>query len=263
MKYAILADIHANLGALKAVLEDAESEKCDAAVCVGDVVGYGNAPKECVQIIRKLEIPTVRGNHDELSSNETSLSGFNPHAAAAVEWTRDQLSEDDRKWLGALKLVEKVNGFTIVHASLDHPDKWPYVFDRLAAANSMCHQTTPVCFVGHTHVPLAFIRDNAVRGGQYKKLRIEKGKKYLINVGSVGQPRDGDPKSSYAIYDTDKAVVELRRVDFDKTNISWRGKNRPPDDGGSQVPSRLIPRPRPPMAAAQQPFPVEPPEEEL
>ncbi len=216
MKIAILGDIHANLEALGTVLEDCKKENVTDYVCVGDVVGYGPNPHECLAVVRdELKAPTVKGNHDELCSNEGNLSGFNPHAAAAVEWTRKQLTDDDKKWLATLPYTRIVESFTVVHATLDTPSRWGYVFDRLAAATSMSYQTTSICFCGHTHVPLAFIRDNAVRGGQYTKLRIEAGKKYFINVGSVGQPRDGNPKSAYVIYDMDENVVILKRLDYD------------------------------------------------
>ena len=216
MKIAILGDIHANLEALTEVLKDCETEKVTDYVSVGDIVGYGPNPKECLDIVRdKLKAPTVRGNHDELCSNQGSLAGFNPNAAAAVEWTRQQLTLDDRNWLGRLPYLKHVESFTMVHATLDSPQRWGYVFDRLAASTSISYQTTPICFAGHTHVPLAFIRDTAVRGGQYTRLHIEAGRKYFINAGSVGQPRDGNPKAAYVIYDMIENVITLKRVDYD------------------------------------------------
>ncbi len=185
MKYAIIADIHANLEALQVVLEDTKKQNCTHYACLGDVVGYNANPKECLDIIRDTGMPCVKGNHDEYCSSETNLDGFNPHAAE------------------------------VVHATLDGPQRWGYVFDRLAAAASFTYQNTAVCFFGHTHVPMAFIRDSVVRGGTYSKFKIEPGRKYFINVGSVGQPRDGNPKAAYAIYDMDEGSVELRRLDYD------------------------------------------------
>ena len=215
MKYAIIADIHANLEALRVVLEDAKKQNCTHYVCLGDVVGYNANPKECLDIIRDTGMPSVKGNHDEYCSSETNLEGFNPHAAEAIQWTRQQLTEEDRQWLKELKYIRLVASFQIVHATLDGPQRWGYVFDRLAAAASFTYQNTAVCFFGHTHVPVAFIRDSVVRGGTYSKFKIEPGRKYFVNVGSVGQPRDGNPKAAYAIYDMDEGSVELRRLDYD------------------------------------------------
>ncbi len=215
MKYAILGDIHANLEALKVVLEDAKAQGCTHYACVGDVVGYNANPKECLDIVRQMAMPCVKGNHDEYCSAESGLEGFNPHAATAVEWTRKQLTDDDRRWLRELKYMRLVANFSIVHATLDGPQRWGYVADKLAAAASFTYQNTAVCFFGHTHLPLAFIRDNVVRGGTYSKFRIEPGRKFFINCGSVGQPRDGNPKSAYVVYDMDEGSVELRRLDYD------------------------------------------------
>lgn len=215
MRYAIIADIHGNLEALQAVLEDSRKGACSHYACLGDVVGYNANPKECLDIIRGMGMPCVKGNHDEYCSIESNLEGFNPHAAEAVNWTRQQLTDEDRQWLRDLKYLRLVANFSIVHATLDGPQRWGYVFDRLAAAASFTYQNTGVCFFGHTHVPVAFIRDSVVRGGTYSKFKTETGRKYFINVGSVGQPRDGVRKASYAIYDLEEGLIELRRIDYD------------------------------------------------
>ena len=215
MRYAIIADIHANLEALQVVLEDTKEQKCSHYACVGDVVGYNANPKECLDIIRNMGMPCVKGNHDEYCSSEDPLEGFNPHAAEAVSWTRRQLNEEDRQWLRDFKYLRMVASFSMVHATLDGPQRWGYVFDKLAAAASFTYQNTAVCFFGHTHVPVAFVRDTMVRGGTYSKFKVEPGKKYFVNVGAVGQPRDGNPKAGYVIYDLDDGTIELRRLDYD------------------------------------------------
>jgi predicted phosphodiesterase len=215
MKYAIIADIHANLEALQVVLQDIQDQKCTHTVCLGDVVGYNANPKECLDIVRSMNIPCVKGNHDEYCSVDENLEGFNPHAAEAVQWTRQQLSEEDRKWLRDLKYLRLVASFTMVHATLDVPQRWAYVFNKLDAAASFTYQNTSVCFFGHTHVPMAFVRDSVVRGGTYSKFKVEPGKKYFVNVGSVGQSRDGVAKATYAIYDMAEGTIELRRLDYD------------------------------------------------
>jgi predicted phosphodiesterase len=215
MKYAVIADIHGNLEALEVVLADSREQKCTHYCCVGDIVGYGANPKECLDIVRAMNMPCVKGNHDEYCSSEEDLEGFNPHAAEAVIWTRKQLTDDDRKWLRELKYVRLVASFSMVHATLDQPERWGYVFDKLMAAASFTYQNTSVCFFGHTHVPVAFIRDSVVRGGTYSKFKVEAGRKYFVNVGSVGQPRDNNPKAAYVIYDLAEGSIELRRLDYD------------------------------------------------
>lgn len=215
MRYAILADIHANLEALQTVLEDTKQQGCTHYVCLGDVVGYGANPKECLDIIKGMNMPVVKGNHDEYISVDDDPEGFNDAAAEAVTWTRAQLTADDRKWLRELKYFRLVANFSIVHATLDAPQRWGYVFEKLEAAASFTYQNTPVCFFGHTHVPVAFVRDTTVRGGTYSKFRVEPGKKYFVNVGSIGQPRDGNPKAAYVIYDMAQQSIELRRLDYD------------------------------------------------
>lgn len=215
MRYAILADIHANFEALQTVLEDTRQQNCTHYVCLGDVVGYGANPKECLDTIRSMNMPVVKGNHDEYISVDDDPEGFNDAAAEAVTWTRAQLTPDDRKWLRELKYFRLVANFSIVHATLDAPQRWGYVFEKLEAAASFTYQNTQVCFFGHTHVPVAFVRDTTVRGGTYSKFRVEPGKKYFVNVGSIGQPRDGNPKAAYVIYDMAQQTVELRRLDYD------------------------------------------------
>jgi predicted phosphodiesterase len=215
MKYAIIADIHGNWEALQVVLEDIRAQNVTHTVCLGDVVGYNANPKECLQVIRDMNIPVVKGNHDEYCSTDNALDGFNPHAAEAVHWTRDQLTADDKQWLRDLKYSRMAANFTMVHATLDAPDRWGYVFDKLAAAASFPYQNTQMCFFGHTHVPVAFMRDTVVRGGTYSKFKVDSSKKYFINVGAVGQPRDNNPKSAYVIYDMDAQTIELRRLDYD------------------------------------------------
>jgi predicted phosphodiesterase len=215
MKYAIIADIHGNLDAFQVVLEDIRAQNATHIVCLGDVVGYNAQPKECLQIIREMNIPCVKGNHDEYCSSEDHLEGFNPHAAEAVHWTREQLSAEEKQWLRDLKYSRMAANFTMVHATLDAPERWQYVFDKLAAAASFPYQQTHMCFFGHTHVPVAFMRDTVVRGGTYSKFKVDPAKKYFINVGAVGQPRDNNPKAAYVIYDMDAQTIELRRLDYD------------------------------------------------
>ncbi len=215
MKFAIIADIHANLEALQAVLEDAKEQRCTHHAFLGDFVGYCADPKACVDMVRAMNAPCVKGNHDEYCATNQLPDGFNVNAAKAVELSRKQLTADDRQWLQKLPYVRKVEDFIIVHASLDQPERWQYVFDKLAAAASFPYQNTQMCFFGHTHVPVAFMRDTVVRGGTYTKFKVEPGKKYFVNPGAVGRPRDNNPKAAYVVYDIDEGTVELRRSAYD------------------------------------------------
>jgi predicted phosphodiesterase len=215
MRFAIFSDIHANLEALEAVLADAHQRKCTHFVCLGDVVGYNANPHECVERIRELGCPTVKGNHDEQASLPESSGDFNELAERAIEWTRNHLTDEDKQWLRNLPFQKQVHDFTIVHATLDTPAQWGYVFNNLDAAASFTYQHTTVCFCGHTHVPMVFIRDEGVRRERIEHLRIEPAKKYLINVGSVGQARDGNWRAAYCIYDIETNLVQQLRIKYD------------------------------------------------
>lgn len=215
MRFAIISDLHANLEATEAVMHDARANNCTDFICLGDIVGYNANPHECVEIVRALACPTVKGNHDEQASLTRSSRDFNELAEHAISWTRAHLTEDDKHWLSELRLTQQVCDFTIVHATLDTPAEWGYVFNNLDAMASFTYQHTTVCFFGHTHVASAFVRDDRITRLKSEQLTIAPGKKYFINTGSVGQPRDGDPRAAYCIYDTEKAVVEQRRLKYD------------------------------------------------
>lgn len=215
MRYAIFSDLHANLEATEAVLQDARERECTHFVCLGDVVGYNANPHECVQIVREMDCPVVQGNHDEQASLAASSRGFNELAERAIDWTRAHLTEADKEWLRDLRMSRQIRDFTIVHATLDTPKQWGYVFNNLDAAASFTYQHTTVCFFGHTHVPGAFVRDETVKRIRVDHMQIESGKKYFINAGSVGQPRDGDWRAAYCIYDLERNIVEERRLKYD------------------------------------------------
>lgn len=214
-KYAIFGDVHANLEALQAVLADAERQGVTQYACTGDIVGYNANPVECLEIIRGLKCAIVRGNHDHYCSYDEELNGFHPLAADAVDWTRKQLAEEHRQFMRNLPLISKQNSFWLVHGTLDMPDHWGYVFEALEAEANFTYQFTPLCFFGHTHVPLAFEKTDFVKGGLYTTIKVQLGHKYFINVGSVGQPRDGDNRAAYVVYDLTSNQIELRRVEYD------------------------------------------------
>ncbi|MEI6535635.1 MAG: metallophosphoesterase family protein, partial [Verrucomicrobiaceae bacterium] len=153
VRYAIFGDIHANLEALTTVMGDAQAMQCTHYVCLGDIVGYNADPGPCLDHVRAMNCPVVKGNHDEEATQERSLDELNPIAERALLWTRQQLSEDQKHWLRELKLVRQVRDFTIVHATLDSPGSWAYVSNRFDAMASFSYQFTQLCFYGHTHVP--------------------------------------------------------------------------------------------------------------
>jgi len=215
-KFAILGDIHANLEALKVVLDDADRQGVSQFVCTGDVVGYNADPKACLKLIRSLGCQVVQGNHDYYTGCNESMELFTPMAQKSIYWTRKQLSLLDRKYLRTLPLIADVENFTVVHSSLSTPQRWNYIFKRTAAAAHFLNQFTNVCFFGHTHVPLAFVKADAeIEKGFYDTLTIREDFQYLINVGSVGQPRDRNPKAAYVIYDLEERTVTMRRVEYD------------------------------------------------
>ncbi|MBQ4481374.1 MAG: metallophosphoesterase family protein [Victivallales bacterium] len=223
MKIAVLADIHSNLEALHAVLSHARAQGITKFVCLGDVVGYNANPHECMEEVRSLDLlGIVMGNHDAVACGQQSLYGFNPYAAQAAEWTRNQLSDEEQTWLAGLPYKQDIlidspmTRFSIVHASLNRPDSWEYVFDTHEADVSMQFQWMPLCFIGHTHSPLAFERSLIETiGGAYDVVRLNPDHKYLVNCGSVGQPRDRDPRAAYVTYDLDKGAIQLHRVTYD------------------------------------------------
>lgn len=223
MKIGIIGDIHGNLEALQAVLAHAKEQGVDRFVCTGDVVGYNANPHECVEIIRNLNcLSIVQGNHDYFVANDQSMDGFNASAVQAIEWTREHLTAEDRRWLRDLPLTGDVilpdppAHFSVVHGSLDRPQEWNYVANEYSASNSMNFQWTQLCFIGHTHVPVTFVQSfTQVEPDFSENIIIEGGRKYLVNAGSVGQPRDFNPLASYGIFEVGIGLIRIMRVDYD------------------------------------------------
>jgi predicted phosphodiesterase len=217
MRYGIFSDIHSNLEALEAVLKAYEHASIDKYLCAGDIVGYATNPKECLEKIKLLSTAGVAGNHDWASVGLFSLDYLNPWASAAVVWTRDKLDDQERRFLGSLKLTFINEDLTLVHGTLDDPASFFYLRDIQSAKATFDSLNNPICFVGHTHIPGIFIQDQDKSLGYFsgQPLKLEKNKRYIVNVGSVGQPRDGNPAASYCIYDTDKKTVWIKRLDYD------------------------------------------------
>lgn len=216
MRVALFSDVHSNCLALNAVLKDISLRKVDQCICLGDIVGYAAQPAECVKIVRDLKADVIMGNHDLYATNDDSLSWFNPIALAGLEYSRNVLSKSDKNWLASQPLVRCYTNFTIVHATLDQPDEWDYVINSNMAAHHFEQQDQFLCFIGHTHQAKIFQQHNE-KVKQIKcsaRVKLNEKYKYLINVGSVGQPRDNNPDSCYVVYDTEKNVVEFYRVEY-------------------------------------------------
>jgi diadenosine tetraphosphatase ApaH/serine/threonine PP2A family protein phosphatase len=219
MKYGILGDIHGNLSALRAVLAALEKERVDLYLSVGDVVGYGAAPRECIEVLREIGATVVKGNHDAACVGELDVMYFNNYARAAVQWTQKVLSKKDSKWLADLELIANLEHACVAHGTYYRPELFDYVQSTTDADPSLDALRLPVCFVGHTHYPVTLLRlrDDPVRTAytEDKEVDLSESHRALINVGSVGQPRDEDPRAAYAVYDSDRERVWIKRVEYD------------------------------------------------
>jgi diadenosine tetraphosphatase ApaH/serine/threonine PP2A family protein phosphatase len=213
-RWAIFSDVHANLEALQAVLADMEG--VERRFCLGDTVGYAANPSKCLEEVRRLNCPVLMGNHDEAVASHSSLQGMNAAAQAGIEFSRRKLTAGQREWLANLPLVFTEADCQFVHGSLSEP--WDYILDPEDAWAHFSRQTAPLCFCGHSHRPMAWHLDDAghlsfkIGAG---RIQLPQGGKALVNVGSVGQPRDRNPHACYVIYEPQTRQVEFRRVPYD------------------------------------------------
>lgn len=215
MKYGILGDIHANLEALEAVLAAMEKHKPDKLMCVGDVVGYGADPSACIAKIREIGATTVAGNHDFATIDKINVDFFNSYAREAALWTRRMLTKEEKGWLASLPLVELIDDCTLVHATLHSPELFEYIQTSYDAHLSFEQMTTHICFLGHSHVPVTFIQKRSVSFTMEPKINVDPNAKTIVNVGSVGQPRDENPDAAFAIYDEATHQMEIFRIPYD------------------------------------------------
>ncbi|MFC2011002.1 metallophosphoesterase family protein [Chloroflexota bacterium] len=219
MRYAIIADIHANLAAFTAVLDDIQRRGgVEKMWCLGDIVGYGPDPHECLELLLQTNHICIAGNHDWSAIGKIDTTKFNPDVAIACRWTAQQLSSTDIEYLKNLPLIMEEGDFTLAHGSPKEPI-WEYLISTGAAKENFTYFKTQFCVVGHTHVPLVFSysESSACSSNQFlTNIGLALGKnRLIINPGSVGQPRDGDPQASYAIYDSEIRLVRLYRVPYD------------------------------------------------
>lgn len=216
MKYGIISDIHSNLEALEAVLEALAERGVERYVCCGDIVGYGADPVACLERVRALGCPVVMGNHDAAVAGRTGTEDFNQNARRAVEWTRERLPQEWLDYLASLPLTAEVGPFHVVHATLNCPGEWRYLMTTYEAKINLDIMTLPLCVFGHSHVPILFRRaEGQISFGSEVEFTLEEGVQYLVNVGSVGQPRDGDPRAAAAVFDEESGRFELLRVPYD------------------------------------------------
>ena len=217
MKYLILADIHSNLEAFEAVLFDAEGHGgFDRVWCLGDVVGYGPNPSECIGLLRSYDHICVCGNHDLAAIGKIDIADFNEDAALANEWTSVQLSDEDREYLASLQESHLEDNFTLVHGS-PSATVWEYITSSFSAMKNFKHYYTQFCLVGHSHVPLYFEHDELLVNEGYMghgdKLKLGE-TRLIINPGGVGQPRDRDPRASYAVFNSDEMTIVNYRCSY-------------------------------------------------
>ena len=212
---AIFSDIHGNAHALRAVLKDMADHGINERVCLGDVVGYGGSPGDCIDLLMEHGIPCVQGNHDAMVSTGAGLDGVKDATRQSIEWTRGVLSPEQKAWLAALPLAIQAADYEAVNATLHGPAGWAYVLIAEAAALSFPHQTRPVCFIGHTHSPAFWVEGDEFGVDITSIEALKPNRKCLVNVGAVGQPRDRDERACYAIYRRDTQDILWRRVPYD------------------------------------------------
>ena len=225
MRYGIISDIHGNLEALDSVLKVLEKENPDRYICVGDIVGYGADPAECIKRVKLLNAVTVAGNHDWAVLDRLDIRSFNSDAQAAIRWTQEAISESNLDYLDSLPSFFVEMPFTLAHGSPRKP-VWEYVIDPLTAAENFRILDTRYCLVGHSHVPLMYEQatDGEVEwfGPIYGAELDLNTSRFMINPGSVGQPRDYDPRAAYGLLDLDELTWEFRRIEYPIEEVQSR-----------------------------------------
>lgn len=217
-RVAVFSDIHGNYHAMQAVLETVDDEDVDLVVCCGDVVGYGARPNECVDELRKRNIPVIAGNHDHACLLLTDISNFNDIAKAAVIWTKEVLREDNVAFLRQMPLTitDQANNIFFVHASPKDPGEWNYILTMGEARTNFNYFKEQVCFIGHSHQPFIIENENGnLACPSRPEIELRENHRYLINVGSVGQPRDHNPDACFVICDLEEKRLEIRRIPYD------------------------------------------------
>jgi len=217
MKWAILSDVHGNLEAFKAVIADLKAEGAERVAFLGDIVGYGADPDECLLLLRDLAEIIIAGNHDYGAAGLTDLSFFNPMAKAAVLWTGKRIDEESRIFLRRLPLVKILGNITFVHATPNDPGEWNYIFTFAEAEEGFQSLKGDLAFIGHSHHPMILRKrgNEQVELVEEEETTLQEGSRYIINTGSVGQPRDRNPRAAYGLFDDSSKKYLLKRVPYD------------------------------------------------
>ena len=217
MKYVIISDIHANLEALEAVRKEIDGISPDKVLCLGDLVGYGASPNECVEAARSISDVTVAGNHDFGAVGRTDIAYFNMYAREAILWTAKALKKENFDYLSGRSLSEAVDdSMRMVHATPRDPERWNYIFSHEQALDEFGAFEEQICFIGHSHQPIIYeLMDSETLIVNSDRVHVREGRRYLVNVGSVGQPRDGNPRAAVCVYDLDKSEIAIKRVEYD------------------------------------------------
>ena len=222
LKIAVISDIHGNEEALDAVLALLDQQQVDRILCLGDVVGYGPDPVSCLSKVRDRCDVIVAGNHEHAVLDLLDLDYFNPIARQATLWTRTQLDAEHLDFIRSWPLVHHETDFSMVHGSLDNPDLFDYIQTTWDAHLSFQLLQSPVCFIGHSHVPVTFLLSDVIRYNTDDVIDLHGGLQGIVNVGSVGQPRDGNPQASVVVYEPDQARIERFRVDYDIEKVQQK-----------------------------------------
>jgi predicted phosphodiesterase len=213
----IVSDVHGNLDALLAVKKKIEEIAPDDVIFLGDVVGYGAAPNECIEVLKGMTKVMIAGNHDFGAVKLTDTRLFNPIAREAIDWTADALTPGNRKFLKTRPMTH-VEGLDIraVHATPYEPENWHYILSPSHALVEFEHFEETICFIGHSHQPVIFeLKDSETIVTRTDAMRVEPGRRYIVNVGSVGQPRDHDPRASMCVCNLDTGELRIERVEYD------------------------------------------------
>ena len=219
-KTAIFSDIHGNLEAFETVIEDARSQGVTNFACLGDIVGYGPDPAGCLAKVQEIGCVCIKGNHDEDASNDRDLWNLSEVARDSLLWTRKRLTTSQKDWLAALPYQKRLGRNLLVHATLEEPENWQYVTNKFDAEVALSQQKAPICFFGHTHVPICYEANGlSVQKVGKEDVKLKKDSRYLVNVGSVGQPRDGIPKACYVVLDSTSSKITFRRLDYNINNV--------------------------------------------
>jgi len=215
LRYGIFGDVHGNFDALKSVLDFLRKKEVDVMLCTGDVVGYGAEPGKCIEAVRENCAVCLAGNHDHAACGKLDTEFFNIFARQVANWMRTHLTEAESKWLEALPFVCHFEDFTLAHGSMHSPEVFNYITNIFDAELSFECLDKPILFYGHTHIPLAFSDTVPLTYSMEPEIKVNPDSKTLVNVGSVGQPRDENPRACCAVYDSHTQVVHIHRVTYD------------------------------------------------